>query len=92
MKKKIHPKHYDDCQVTCTCGNTFVTGSTAKKISTEICAACHPFFTGQSKFVDTKGRIDRFEEKRTKAAAYQKNKTKVRSKTKSSPKGKRLVI
>ena len=74
MKQGIHPKYYDECKVTCTCGNTFITGSTVPEIKVEICAACHPFFTGQAKFVDTEGRIERFERKRKAAAALQQQK------------------
>ncbi|MBU2592116.1 MAG: 50S ribosomal protein L31 [Patescibacteria group bacterium] len=64
MKKGIHPKYYNDCKVACTCGNAFVTGSTVPEIKVEICAVCHPFYTGQSKYIDTEGRIERFERKR----------------------------
>jgi len=63
MKKDIHPQVYTDTIVTCACGNTFVTTSTLKNISVEICSACHPFFTGQQKFIDTEGRIDKFAKK-----------------------------
>ncbi|MAE70360.1 MAG: 50S ribosomal protein L31 [Gemmatimonadetes bacterium] len=62
MKQGIHPK-YKPVQVTCACGNTFVTGSVIDKIHVEICAQCHPFFTGKQKLVDTAGRIERFERK-----------------------------
>jgi len=72
MKSGIHPKYYDDCQVTCTCGNKFSTGSTLPKIEVEICSACHPLFTGEMKYIDTKGRIERFREKQAKGQAYQK--------------------
>jgi len=63
MKKKIHPVYYSDAVATCTCGNTFKTGSTKKDIQVEICAACHPFFTGEMKYVDTLGRVERFQKK-----------------------------
>lgn len=63
MKKDIQPKVYTDCVATCACGSSFVTTSTHKSISVDICSACHPFFTGQQKFVDTEGRIDKFEKK-----------------------------
>jgi len=63
MKKDIQPKVYTDCTVTCACGSSFTTTSTQKSISVDICSACHPFFTGQQKFVDTEGRIDKFEKK-----------------------------
>lgn len=81
MKKGIHPKVHTDCVVTCACGNTFTTVSTLPQISVDICSNCHPFFTGQQKFVDTEGRIDKFEKKRklaeeTKKKAEQKKRTK----------------
>mgnify|MGYP000947687972 CR=1 FL=1 len=63
MKQGIHPKYYDNCQVSCACGNKFTTGSTVEKIEVDVCSKCHPFFTGQQKFVDIKGRIDKFKEK-----------------------------
>ncbi len=59
MKKDIHPE-YLETTVKCVCGNEFRTRSTAKDISVEICAACHPFFTGQQKLVDSAGRVERF--------------------------------
>ena len=62
MKAKIHPE-YIESTVTCGCGNKFVTRSTKKTIMVEICAACHPFFTGKMKFVDTAGRIEKFQKK-----------------------------
>lgn len=70
MKQGIHPKYFDNCQVTCTCGNTFTTGSTIEKIEVDVCSQCHPFFTGQQKFVDIKGRIDKFNEKLAKGKVY----------------------
>lgn len=71
MKKKIHPKYYSNCQVTCACGNTFTTGSTLPEIKVDICSACHPFFTGQMKYVDTMGRVEKFQA-RQKAAQTNK--------------------
>ena len=62
MKKGIHPK-YVECTVKCTCGNTFVTRSTKSELKVDICNACHPFYTGQQKFVDTGGRVQRFADK-----------------------------
>jgi large subunit ribosomal protein L31 len=60
MKDKIHPTYYEDLTITCSCGNTIIAGSTKKEIRTEICSACHPFYTGQQKLVDTAGRVDKF--------------------------------
>lgn len=62
MKKGIHPE-YVEARVTCACGNTFETGSTKAKVNVEICSACHPFFTGKQKFVDSEGRVERFQRK-----------------------------
>ncbi len=63
MKKGIHPEFYEDALVICTCGNTFRTGSTKKELRVEICAECHPIYTGQRKIVDTAGRVEKFERK-----------------------------
>ncbi len=63
MKKGIHPKYYDNAIVRCACGNQFVTGSTLKEIKVEVCSKCHPFFTGQQKFVDTAGKVESFMKK-----------------------------
>lgn len=62
MKDNIHP-NYVESKVTCACGNTFVTRSVKPAINVEICSACHPFFTGKQKFVDSEGRVDRFNRK-----------------------------
>lgn len=62
MKEGIHPK-YNEVTVKCACGNSFQTRSTGTEISTEICSACHPFFTGKQKLVDTAGRVERFRKK-----------------------------
>ena len=63
MKDNFHPDWHDDCVVTCACGQTFTTGSIQSQIKVDICSACHPFFTGEMKFVDTQGRVDRFIQK-----------------------------
>ena len=59
MKADIHPK-YMECNVSCACGSSFVTRSTKPAIKVEVCAACHPFYTGQQKMIDSEGRVDRF--------------------------------
>jgi len=76
MKKKIHPKYYNEAMIICACGNSFTTGSTQPELHIEICAKCHPFFTGKQKFVDTVGRIDKFKKKQqvAKTSDYQKRK------------------
>jgi large subunit ribosomal protein L31 len=62
MKTGIHPE-YVECNVLCACGNTFQTRSTKPTIRLEICSNCHPFFTGKQKFVDTAGRVERFQKR-----------------------------
>jgi len=62
MRKKIHPE-YVECKVTCGCGNKFATRATKPEIHVEICSACHPFFSGTQKFVDTAGRVEKFQKK-----------------------------
>jgi len=63
MKKDIHPNYHQNAKISCSCGNSFEAGSTLPEIKVEICSACHPFFTGKQKFIDTAGRIDRFKAK-----------------------------
>jgi large subunit ribosomal protein L31 len=63
MKEKIHPKYYTDAVVTCSCGNTFTTGSTKKQLRVELCNKCHPFFTGEKKMIDTAGRVEKFKQR-----------------------------
>jgi large subunit ribosomal protein L31 len=70
MKNNTHPKYYADCKVSCVCGNTFLTGSTEPEIKVELCSACHPFYTGKQKLVDTARRVEKFE---AKAAAKDKD-------------------
>ena len=65
VKADIHPK-YHMAKVTCVCGNTFLTGSTKPEIKVEICAACHPFYTGKEKMLDTAGRIEKFKQRLSK--------------------------
>jgi large subunit ribosomal protein L31 len=60
MKAEIHPEYHEEAVVRCACGNTWTTGSTVAEIRTDVCSACHPFFTGEQRIVDTEGRVDRF--------------------------------
>lgn len=62
MKEGIHPD-YVQCEVTCACGEAFTTRSTVAKMHLDICSACHPFYTGKQKFVDTAGRVEKFQRK-----------------------------
>jgi len=67
VKKGIHPKYYPEAKVICACGNTWTTGSTQEVIHTEMCSACHPFFTGEQRIVDTAGQVERFRRRVEKA-------------------------
>jgi len=69
MKAKTHPKWHLKAKVTCACGNTFTVGSTVPEIQVEICSACHPFFTGEMKYIDTMGRVEKFQQKQKAAKA-----------------------
>lgn len=75
MKTDIHPTYHAKAAVTCACGNSFTVGSTLESIRVEICSACHPFFTGEERVMDTGGRVERFK-KRTAAAGSPKKKGK----------------
>lgn len=66
MKTGIHPKYNAATKATCACGNTFTTGSTLDEINVEICAVCHPFWTGQDKVLDTQGMVDKFKKRAAK--------------------------
>jgi large subunit ribosomal protein L31 len=63
MKKDIHPLYYKKAKATCACGATFTMGSTREKIKVEACSACHPFYTGKKKILDTMGRVEKFNKK-----------------------------
>ncbi len=60
MRDKIHPKYYPEATVTCACGNSWTTGATQEVIRTDVCSACHPFYTGEQRIVDTAGQVERF--------------------------------
>lgn len=68
MKAQIHPTWYPDAKVICACGNTFSVGATVPEIKVEVCYNCHPFYTGQMKYVDTAGRVEAFKARQAGAA------------------------
>ncbi len=63
MKKDIHPKYYQECHVTCSCGHTFTIGATQPKLKVEVCSKCHPYFSGEQRIVDTAGQVERFKKR-----------------------------
>lgn len=93
MKKGIHPKYYPEAKVICSCGNTFTVGSTQELIRTDVCSACHPFFTGEQRIVDTAGQVERFmkrlerrEELATEARTHPEEVEEAAAKTVKAPK------
>ena len=78
MKEKIHPT-YEFVEVTCACGNKFMTRSTVKNLKLDICSACHPFFTGKQKLLDTEGMVDKFNKR------YAKTEVKAKAKLARKP-------
>ena len=69
MKAETHPTYYPEAKVVCACGNAFSTGATVKEIHVELCSACHPFYTGKQKLVDTSRRVEKFQERHAKKAS-----------------------
>lgn len=91
MKQDIHPKYYKGATVTCACGNTFVTGSTVPEIRVEICSACHPFYTGKQKLVDTEKRVEKFERRREAAKRVAELKAKKEKERKAQEKKEKRI-
>ncbi|MEN9407580.1 MAG: hypothetical protein RLZZ455_796 [Candidatus Parcubacteria bacterium] len=76
MKSNIHPVFFPEAQVVCVCGNRFTTGSTKELIHVELCSKCHPFYTGEQKFVDSASRIQKFQQKQEAAKLFVDKKAK----------------
>ena len=94
MKKDIHPKYFNDCQVSCVCGHTFTTGATVPEIKVELCSQCHPFYTGKQKLVDTARRVEKFTAKvaaKEKVSSEKKGK-KVKKAARAEVKAKKEVV
>lgn len=72
MKKDIHPNYYPNATIKCACGNVLTVGSTKKEMDVEICASCHPFFSGKEKLIDTAGRVEKFRQKMAKSKIVKK--------------------
>lgn len=80
MKTGIHPTYHAQITVTCSCGNSFETGSTAEKLAVEVCSACHPFYTGKQKIVDAQGRVDKFRQRQIESKTLQETASQKKSK------------
>lgn len=79
MKKDTHPTYYKNAKIACACGATYEVGSTREEMQVELCAACHPFYTGKQKMIDTARRVEKFQERATKVVV-----TKTGKKTKKA--------
>jgi large subunit ribosomal protein L31 len=88
MKSELHPTYHAKAQATCSCGETFVTGSTAPEVAVEVCWKCHPFYTGTQKLVDAVGRVDKFKKR---LGRTQKSKKAGTSKKKKSTEDKEVI-
>lgn len=85
MKAQIQPKYFEEATVSCACGNKFTVGMTIPSFQADICSNCHPFYTGQMRYVDTKGRVDSFIAKQAKAEGLErKSKTERRAEKKAA--------
>jgi large subunit ribosomal protein L31 len=93
MKKDIHPKYYSEAKIICACGNIIATGSTKPEIKVEVCSACHPFYTGKKRLVDTAGQLDRFKKRFEKSSKMKAEieKKKAKDTAKKKPKTKLII-
>lgn len=91
MKKGIHPQYYSDAVIKCACGNVIKTGSTKQEMHTEICSACHPFYTGKKKVIDTTGRVDRFKKRMEKAAELKDSSARTKKEKKAAKREKKVT-
>ena len=95
MKQQIHPQFFEQAQVICVCGNRFTVGSTQETIHIELCSKCHPFYTGEQRFVDAGSRIQRFQKKQENAKEYKatvKKKIEEKKKAADAPKTLREML
>lgn len=88
MKTDIHPKYFNEAKVTCSCGNSFTIGSTQEKIEVEVCSACHPFYTGNEKVMDTAGRVEKFKARSAAALKAKADKAEAAKKARAATKAK----
>lgn len=92
MKAQIHPQYFEDAQVICACGNKFTTGSTLELIHVELCSKCHPFYTGEQRFVDSASRIQKFQKKQEVASLHITKKKEKEVKKDNAPKTLREML
>lgn len=87
MKAVGHPQYFENAVVTCVCGNSFTTGSTVERIHVELCNKCHPFYTGEQRFLDTRSVIKKFQDKQQKAQVFKATQSKKKEAEKKRDEG-----
>lgn len=92
MKQAIHPQYFENATVTCACGNKFTTGSTLETIHVELCSNCHPFYTGEQRFVDSASRIQKFQDKQEVAKLHVTKRKEKEQKQQGAPKTLREML
>jgi len=92
VKQAIHPQYFENASVVCQCGNKFTTGSTQELIHVELCAKCHPFYTGEQRFVDSGSRIEKFQKKQQVAKLHVTKKKDSENKKQEGPKTLREML
>lgn len=92
MKQQIHPQYFENAQVICACGNKFTTGSTQELIHVELCYNCHPFYTGEQRFVDSASRIQKFQKKQEVAKLHVTKKKEKEERKSQAPKTLREML
>lgn len=92
MKQTVHPQYFEEATVICACGNTFKTGSTQEVIHVELCSNCHPFYTGEQRFVDSGSRIEKFVKKVEIGKLHVTKKKEKENKTQEAPKTLREML
>lgn len=91
MKAAIHPTYYSDATITCACGNVMTVGSTQKSFHVELCSKCHPFYTGEQRFVDSASRIQKFQDKQNVAKQFKVTQVKKQEEKKAKASGPRTL-
>lgn len=92
MKQQVHPQYFENAQVVCSCGNKFTTGSTQELIHVELCSNCHPFYTGEQRFIDSGSRIQKFQKKQEVASLHVTKKKEKERKETTAPKTLREML
>ncbi|MDP2641318.1 MAG: 50S ribosomal protein L31 [Candidatus Yanofskybacteria bacterium] len=89
MKKDIHPTYYPEAKISCVCGNVFTMGAAKETMNVEVCSACHPFYTGQEKIIESVGQVQKFRERASRKSTAPRGKTAKKQALRQAPKAKK---